>query len=855
MKLRRRTEKKGFLNCVGFSLFLKGRYTVAVSQSGSKRMFQGRVHWDGDGKGRELVNKLWNAHRLFNGRRDGGGLRDFCRCLMAALNRKLDIPEGVLESQAKGKRMLAAYVRTILVLGAQAGFDPFSKACGEWRSDISLRKGIKTLSSKTQKQIEKAKKKNLCILALQEQFDDCDMAICCLDLFKEKNWYPFSPLKEKHQTVGSYWFRELAKQAIAHVSSYYELCKLEEQKSRSRKLQIQAWSKQSELHALYLSRYRSLFVKAEQQGKIRGHRGRIVGKKLPNLYFEWLCSRKEFLNWNVQDSKEIEFVKLDEEALANIAAANSSEKAAVKISELFRLNPTLKQLDKIHGDFDKLFAIRIKGKLMPDEYNNLPTYTEPEGVFHARGIVFTGPQTSPSSWKNLSLGRSSQSLNIVPNPNYILGRGDNLAALARTIDANRARKKINNNVRRKKLGKVTVKLPTVSGDDSFDQSLSFFPDKRFKRFFDFNEEKGLSALYKDPHTRNIRKAVFQGIRLRFEDVKLDSLGKILSAKIFLDFVVDLEIEKQNDLAKLAKWKKAGSRSLVNLSSLSLPEGIRIGMVNYDVNNIAWVTVGVWNGKEIIRSKEEGFRSRLIKPRADLRKEISRQEAILSKKKRWSGKYARGQKNALDDHRRLSELKDSRLPQGAADILHFLLGEDVLPKRKGGSTRHDRRKIGEPVNIVIISSPDLIKMFGGLYRKENACRASFAAMSLHAQLVRSSQERGLRVIEPERYGYQFLCDSCGELGVRYHIARPSNRGKKLVFSKNGNKFACPKCKKVEIDSRYNASLNLLHACTNPEFLLPYREFRELTVSEQKSKTRADEQLLKPLISKALQRSFS
>ena len=521
---------------------------------------------------------------MFQGDREGGGLRDFTRALLAALNQKFKVPENIPEAQ----ELLSAYVRVILTLGAQSGFDPFLKACQMWRSNAALKKSIAELQGKTQKQLEelkapkkKAKGKNSDkeeapeVLEYRKglivnRIQDCEQANLCLLAFEAQQWFPFAELKELHSRFGNAWFKQLVSQAISHVSSYRELCLLAETEHLVRKLTMAAWANKSVDHRRYLE-VRPRFVLAEQEGKIRGHRGRIVGRNLPTKYLEWLRENPSLVSWRGSPAELVEF---DSEAKENIASARKDKKAAVAIAEFLRLNPELAELDRLHGEYDKQFARRVKGKLLPDTLKILPTYTEPEAVFHARGIMFTAPQSASSSWSELSVQSTEKS----------------------------------------KLPAVTLRLPNEAGCGNEHLKVYFHPDKRFKRLFGFKSEKGgLSALYRDPRSGILREVLFKGIRLRFEDVRLGTDKEIEHGKVFLDFAISISGKNQKPVAKEAKWKDPRKKDLVQLPRLDLAPGTRVGLVEYSLDGIAWVSVGTWNGSELERHGKTTFRTRFIKP--------------------------------------------------------------------------------------------------------------------------------------------------------------------------------------------------------------------------------------------------
>ncbi|MCB0325003.1 MAG: hypothetical protein KDD69_15575 [Bdellovibrionales bacterium] len=788
---------------------------MTATQSGHVRCLQGRVHIDNTSSS-SLLPKLWKAHQRFNGQRSGGGVRDFTRTFMKALRGTLPVPAAGTE----GAQALAAYTRVMLALGAQAAPDFFNKASGPFRSDKSLRSVVLQFQKRQAEKVADLSKlpedeetdadppvvREHRRKRAEELVSDCDLTLRCVELFAAHEWWPFAALKSANQAAGSYYYTELLKQAVAHVASYVELRILDTEAELIRQLRIQAWTAQSDDHHRYFVSVRPTYVRAEHSGSIRGHAGRLTGRTLAPKYLTWLRENTQLVKWRTPDA---EFVDLDDEAKGRVAAAPERKRTAVELAELLRANPELALLDRIHGDFDSDesgFVIRRRGRLLSDNEVNFTTYTEPEAVHHPRGFVFSAPQ-SMESWKDLQPGGVNTDL-----------------------------------------WTVSLLLPTEDGGSEWTK-VAFHPDKRLQAMYKLERQgKAFCGQYRDPHTNRVRTLSFSGIRLRFSGVRLMQ-GKIESASVYLDFVVSRSRRKQSSRATKAEWVKPRKADPVQLSRLRLVPQTRVGTVVFDPQSFAWVTCGTVEEGSFVKNGS-GFRTRLINPLGQLVDEIRRQERIIRDKKDSSGGMPRGRQFAPKAHERLRNLRDQLRRAGVADVVSFLLGKEVVLKRRGGSTEHARGRLGASVEVVVIASADYEKVFGGQASSLNRQRANYAVATVNELLKRSLEEQGIKVLEVKRYGYSLQCSKCGALGLRYYLSKPRSGPRELVFSPSGNKFACGACATVEVDARYNASSTLLQACTQPEFLLPYRKFRALDSSARSEWTQQQEAVLRPLILKAL-----
>lgn len=319
-------------------------------------------------------------------------------------------------------------------------------------------------------------------------------------------------------------FQPLTRDAVSVISSYNALVELWKKEHEQWLKDKTAWESDSD-HAKYLA-LRPKFDAFENSvgGKVGKRRGRW------HLYIEWLRENPDLAAWRGQLPR---VYPLSPEAKNRISKAKPWKTRTVEAEEFWSVNPELQALDRLHGEYEKKFVRRRKNKRNPDGFDHRPTFTMPHPLLHPRWTLFNAPQTSPSGYKNLCLpqkpaDRGSLDLHL------LTGEKDNGIWPSQWISL------------------------YFRADPRLSQLRPAQATKTIRRGKNKGQTKTRQGYeYLDPYLHISRPAKISGVKLIFQDIRLNDDGSLKSAMPYLVFTCTINDLPLTEAAQKIEWSDTG----------------------------------------------------------------------------------------------------------------------------------------------------------------------------------------------------------------------------------------------------------------------------------------------------------
>lgn len=96
-----------------------------------------------------------------------------------------------------------------------------------------------------------------------------------------------------------------------------------------------------------------------------------------------------------------------------IRRAKPSKRNKTEAEEFFSVNPELRELDKLHGDYQREFVRPWAKKRNPDGFRHRPTFTEPSPDKHPFWFQFKKGKGKENTWYNLDLDECTICLRVL----------------------------------------------------------------------------------------------------------------------------------------------------------------------------------------------------------------------------------------------------------------------------------------------------------------------------------------------------------------------------------------------------------------------------------------------------------
>lgn len=572
----------------------------------------------------------------------------------------------------------------------------------------------------------------------------------------------------------------LSREAVAIISGHDELTNIWHSEHKTWLKDKQAWESDSE-HKKYLA-VRPQFEKFEQQvgGKIRQRRGRW------HKYLGFLRAHPALASWRFANTG---FSDLDAAAKLRVQKARPRKQRSVEAEEFWKLNPELKALDRLHGDYEKKFARRGKTKRNADGFKHRPTFTEPNATLHPRWFVFNAPQTNPSGWSDLQLPATPQAMGHV---SLILLTGD----------------------------KQNGKFPAANVSVAFkgDPRLCDFRQTTIKKKATKGKDKGkeldkAAFVWRDRQLGvDDRPATLGGIKLIFQ-VRADGTP----AAAFLVFTCDIDSVALSEAAKKTKsdFSEELTKSGKNkFKGRTIAEGLVSLAVDIGIRHVGFATLACWNGKDVGLLRSRNIRLDCPETGSPDLSQIARHKRDLRRRRGMRGDPIKGETSHVDLQQHIDHMAEDRFKKAARAIVNLAL-----------NTAGDiDKKTGKPyprADVIILENLANLLPDGERERGINSALIDFNRGHLVERVRQLADDVGLKVFEISPVGTSQVCHRCGALGRRYSIRRQAEeKGKKAVpvihFGVTESLFACPKCHALNkkqagvpftCNSDFNASVNL------------------------------------------------
>ncbi len=557
-----------------------------------------------------------------------------------------------------------------------------------------------------------------------------------------------------------------------------------------------AWEANDE-HKKYLA-LRPLFDLFEQSvgGKAGKRRERW------HLYLAWLRENPQLAAWRGAQGV---VHPIDEKAAARIANAKPWKKRSVEAAEFWKVNPELKELDRLHGYYEREFIRPRKTKKNPDGFDHRPTFTLPDAIAHPRWVLFNAPQTSPEGYRELRL----------PERPGALG---------------------------------SVKLRLLTGEKTADGwpnawvTVAFRADPRLAQFVERTEtqktrkgrNKGADKVvtvfrFIDQQLRCERPAQISGAKLIFKNIKLNNDGSLKSATPYIVFASTIDNMPLTERAKAIQWSETGevTKTGKKRKTKRLPPGLVTCAVDLGLRNLAFLTIATNadhpqnngpSGVRVIRSRNQwlgleetaGSHPGRWSAGPDLA-HIASHKREIKRLRRLRGKPIRGEQSHAELQGHIDHMGQDRFKKAARAIVNFALNVAGAANRSG-----------EPYPRADVLVVEKLAGFIPDAERERGINRALAAWN-RGQLVTRIKEvaadAGLKVFEVHPAGTSQCCCRCGALGRRYSIVRDEQSGGPSIrFGWVEKLFACPnpKCRgrapeqpdrPFTCNSDHNASVNL------------------------------------------------
>jgi hypothetical protein len=596
----------------------------------------------------------------------------------------------------------------------------------------------------------------------------------------------------------------IAREAVAIISAHDELLRRWEDEH-------QAWLKQKaewegvEEHQRYLAIRPQFDEFAKEAG---GHATKRRARW--DKYLTWLKKHPELASWR---GGPAQINALPAKAISRIAKSKPWKRNSVEAEEFWKANPELKELDRLHGYYEREFVRRRKGKRNPDGFHHRPTFTLPHPVHHPRWFLFNAPQSIPQGYADLKL----------PEHNDGIG---------------------------------SVKLRLLTAPKIGEEFPSDWVEVRFKgdsRLRDFKQCKVITIARKgsikgqaaekmayefmDRQLNLLRKAQISGAKLIFKQVRLNRDGSLRSAIPYLVFTCNIEDVSATEKARELKWieTKELTKSGRRRKYVSIPNGLVACAVHLGIRNLGFATIAEYQeGKpHVIRSRniwigneeKEGSHPGRWSAGPDLA-HVARHQQTLRQLRRLRGKPVFGERSHVDLQSHITHMGEDRFKKGARNIINFALNVD-------GDNSETMEKSYPRTDLLLM--PRLAGLMPDAERERSVNRALAAwnRGQLVDRLRELARDTGLRMVEVPSFGTSQMCSHCASLGRTYSIRlNKETHHPDIHFGWAEKLFAC-RCG-YSANADHNASVNL-----HRRFVLgyaavqAYADFRTKTEAEQRA----------------------
>ncbi len=508
-------------------------------------------------------------------------------------------------------------------------------------------------------------------------------------------------------------------------------------------------------------------------GKAGKRRGRW------HLYLDWLRQNPDLAAWR---GGAATIQEISPEAKARVRKANPWKTRSVEAEEFWNSNPELKELDRLHGDYEREFVRRRKTKKNVDGFDHRPTFTLPHAIHHPRWFVFNAPQTNPAGYREL----------VLPS-----GPGE----------------------------RGSIDLQLLKGEKDSEGKcpadwvrLRFHADPRLSQFRRVQKTKKVNRgkakgqtksaegyEFCDPHLHIWRPAEISGAKLIFRNLQFNADGSLLSGTPYLVFACSTDDLPLTERAKKIEWSDTGELTKLGKArkSRKLPEGLVACAVDLGLRHVGFATLCVYeNGKpRVLRSRTLWLDGEAGGP--DLGA-IGLHKRTIRQLRRQRGKPVEGEESHLELQAHITNMSEDRFKKAARAILNFAWNVDgACAKESAAYPRADVIVLEKLAGFI----PDAERERG-----INRALASWNRGQLVTRLKEMAIDCGYkgRVFEVHPAGTSQVCSKCGALGRRYSIARSEpSRGLDIRFGWVEKLFACAGCG-YHANADHNASVNLHRA---------------------------------------------
>ncbi len=521
-----------------------------------------------------------------------------------------------------------------------------------------------------------------------------------------------------------------------------------------------------------------------------------------HLYLTWLRENPDLAAWRGAPAV---VNGLDERATIRVAKAKPWKKRSVEAEEFWKANSELKELDKLHGYYEREFVRRRKTKKNPDGFDHRPTFTMPDPMLHPRWTGFNAPQTSPEGYDGLRLP-------------------ERIGALG------------------------SVKLRLLTGEKTTDDwpdawvTVQFRADPRLAQFVQRTEtqktrkgkNKGADKTvtvfrFVDRQLRCERPAQISGAKLIFKNIKLNDDGSLRSATPYIVFACTIDDLPLTERAKAIQWSETGevTKTGKKRKSKKLPPGLVTCAVDLGLRNLAFLTIATnendpqsssHSGVRVFRSRNQwlgleeagGAHPGRWSAGPDLA-HIGSHKREIKRLRRLRGKPIRGERSHVELQEHIDYMGQDRFKKAGRAIVNFALNVDGAAD-----------KSGEPYPRADVLIVEKLAGFIPDAERERGLNRALVAWN-RGQLVTRIKEvaadAGLKLFEVHPAGTSQCCSRCGALGRRYSIVHDEQSGTPCIrFGWVEKLFACPnpRCggrapdrpdRPFTCNADHNASVNL------------------------------------------------
>ena len=574
----------------------------------------------------------------------------------------------------------------------------------------------------------------------------------------------------------------LGREAVMIISGHDELTQIWEQEHEAWLKEKAEWESDPE-NRKYLA-VRPHFEKFEETvgGKIRERRGRW------HKYLDFLRDNPCLAAWR---GGEAVVHDLDHAARERVRKARRTRQRTVEAEEFWKINPELRALDRLHGDYERKFVRRGKRKRNADGFKHRPTFTEPHPTLHPRWFVFNGPQTNPTGWRDLQIPSCPRELGSV---SLELLTGDKTGARYPTE-------------------RIIVRFKADPRLCDFRHTL--VRSKIMKGKNKGREVERPAFLWHDRQlNKGARPASIGGIKLMF-DIRADGTP----SAAFLVFACDIENLALSELARKVKAEfsdelnpKSGRKKF---KGRTIPDGLVTLAVDIGIRHVGFATLARWNGGKLELLRARNVRIDSAKTGAPRLRALGDHKWELRQRRRQRGNPIKGEKSHVELQQHIDYMGEDRFKKAARAIVNLALNAaGDIDKRSGQPYPR--------ADVLIIEDLGKLKPDATFERGVNRTITTFNHGHIADRIEELAEDVGLRVERVAAWATSQVCYRCGSLGRRYSIRRErpdeNDRSSKcrpeVHFGFTDPLFACPKCfagKRPGLpytcNSDFNAAMNL------------------------------------------------